>query len=145
MAKTECAQKEPFPNGNKDVKEVINWGACAVHFEGLIPGWDTLTMAWVRLTANMPWLAWKMQKSSKVTMQTSIQGARVRVSIFNGIFVQCCTVKSQLPFIIGSADVLPILCVRCAPWEREREREREKEGIQRGRERQMDVTSPLLC
>ena len=29
-------------------------------------------------------------------------------------------------FIMGSAQALPILCVRCARWERERERERER-------------------
>ena len=42
--------------------------------------------------------------------------------------------------IIGSAEALPILCVRCARWERERyrkERERERE-----RERETEVTSP---
>ena len=41
--------------------------------------------------------------------------------------------------IIGSAEARPILCVRCARWEREREREREREEIQR----QTEVTSPL--
>ena len=30
-------------------------------------------------------------------------------------------------FIIGSAEALPILCVRCARWERERERDTERE------------------
>ena len=39
--------------------------------------------------------------------------------------------------IIGSAEALPILCVRYFWWERERERQRERE-----RERETEVTSP---
>ena len=31
------------------------------------------------------------------------------------------------PIIIGSAEALPILCMRCVRWERERERERERD------------------
>ena len=42
-----------------------------------------------------------------------------------------------LPRIIGSAEALPILCVRYFWWERERERERERE-IQRERERERE-------
>ena len=48
------------------------------------------------------------------------------------LFVVC------LFHIIGSAEALPILCVRCARWERERERDTERE-----RERKTEVTSPL--
>ena len=55
-------------------------------------------------------------------------------------------------FIIGSAEALPILCVR---WERERERERERDtqrererererDREREREREMEMTSPQL-
>ena len=40
--------------------------------------------------------------------------------------------------IIGSAEALPILCVRYIRWERERERE-----IYRERERETEVTSPF--
>ena len=56
--------------------------------------------------------------------------------------------------IIGSAEALLILSMRCARWERERERETERERErERGREREGDretereteVTSPLLC
>ena len=51
--------------------------------------------------------------------------------------------QTMLPFtqasgIIGSAEALPILCVRYIWWERERYRERERE-----RERKTEVTSPL--
>ena len=35
-------------------------------------------------------------------------------------------VFGDFQFIIGSAEALPILCVRCARWKRERERERER-------------------
>ena len=42
--------------------------------------------------------------------------------------------------IIGSAEALPILCVRYFRWERERDTERERE---RERERKTEVTSPL--
>ena len=41
-------------------------------------------------------------------------------------------------FIIGSAEALPILCVRYNRWERERERERERDGSS-----ETEVTSPL--
>ena len=37
----------------------------------------------------------------------------------------------RFAFIIGSAEALPILCVRCARWERERERERDTERERR--------------
>ena len=49
-------------------------------------------------------------------------------------------------FILGSAESLPILCVRCARWERERERERERD-TERERERERygsDVTLVAL-
>ena len=46
--------------------------------------------------------------------------------------------------IIGSAEALPILCVRCARWERERERERERD-TEREREKDgSDVTIVAL-
>ena len=40
--------------------------------------------------------------------------------------------------IIGSASALPILCVRCARWERERERERERDRERERRERERE-------
>ena len=39
-----------------------------------------------------------------------------------------CGFYTQLNGIIGSAEALPILCVRYFRWERERERERERDG-----------------
>ena len=42
--------------------------------------------------------------------------------------------RRAVEVIIGSAEALPILCVRCARWERERERERYRE-----RERERDT------
>ena len=45
--------------------------------------------------------------------------------------------------IIGSAEALPILCVRCARWERERERERDTER-EREREREWDGSDVTL-
>ena len=38
-----------------------------------------------------------------------------------------CAAEKLSSVIIGSTEVLPILCVRCARWERERYRERERE------------------
>ena len=44
----------------------------------------------------------------------------------------------RVQHIIGSAEALPLLCVRFFRWERERERDTERE-----RERETEVTSPL--
>ena len=46
-------------------------------------------------------------------------------------------VLGRRALIIGSTEALPILCVRCARWERERERERERYR-EREREREWD-------
>ena len=45
--------------------------------------------------------------------------------------------KNAQVVIIGSAEALPILCVRCARWERERERDTERER-ERKRERERE-------
>ena len=58
-----------------------------------------------------------------------------------------CTSSQHCLFIIGSAEALPILCVRCTRCERERdiqrERDREKER-ERERERERDGSDVTL-
>ena len=50
-------------------------------------------------------------------------------------------IPKNVIIIIGSAEALPILCVRCARWEREREIQRERE---RERERERDGSDVTL-
>ena len=49
--------------------------------------------------------------------------------------------RTHSTIIIGSAEALPILCVRCARRERERERERERDTEERERERERERES----
>ena len=64
-------------------------------------------------------------RSSKLYRSTSAQqtSGRLQCISFNQARHSALPLPLTLYFIIGSAEALPILCVRCARWEREMQRE----------------------
>ena len=109
----------------KSTCEVPGWLHLAIDQHPVCPN---LAPAWT-LTSEFDRINWPLTSEmytfwicTRVLQWSCLKAVSVSTFVLGGL--RGFTATSDL--VIGSAEALPILCVRCAWWERERERETRK-------------------